>query len=506
MHNTVRKSFTNSDYNPEQMDNVFAAFKQAYPTFEGTTRMDELRDREYARLDKQNHIYLDYTGGGLYADSQLRDHMALFRDNVFGNPHSNNPSSLATTDLVERARAYVLRYFNASPDEYVVIFTANASGALKLIGESYPFNAGARYMLTFDNHNSVNGIREFARARGGRVTYIPLLIPDLVIDRAKLAGYLEQTQPDHHNLFAYPAQSNFSGVKHPLELIAEAQSHGWDVLLDAAAFAPTNRLDLSRWQPDYVVLSFYKIFGYPTGVGCLLARKTALAKLKRPWFAGGTITLSSVQGMGHHLAQNEAAFEDGTVNYLNIPAVEIGLKHIEAINIDTIQERVRCLTGWLLDNLLALHHGNGKPLIRLYGPTDLQLRGGTVAINFYDPAGKLIDFRRVEELANEVNISLRTGCFCNPGINEMAEGLTEAEMAEGFKDGRQIGFPFFLSIIEHKSGKSAGAVRVSVGLATNFADVYRFMHFAQGFLDKTSQKIGDVTFDIETCRVIRDGS
>ena len=79
-----------------------------------------------------------------------------------------------------------------------------------------------------------------------------------------------------HSLFAYPAQSNFTGVQHPLEWIAQAQARGWDVLLDAAAFAPTNRLDLGRWQPDFVAISFYKIFGYPTGIGCLLARKAAL--------------------------------------------------------------------------------------------------------------------------------------------------------------------------------------------------------------------------------------
>ena len=63
----------------------------------------------------------------------------------------------------------VLRFFNASPDEYVVIFTANASGALKLVGEAYPFGKDCCYLLTFDNHNSVNGIREYALAKGARV-------------------------------------------------------------------------------------------------------------------------------------------------------------------------------------------------------------------------------------------------------------------------------------------------------------------------------------------------
>ncbi len=495
-----------TDYSSENMEAARAAFQQAYPTFETTRILDDLRARDYARLDEQDQVYLDYTGGGLYADSQIREHMALLQGGVFGNPHSYTPTSLAMTHLVERARAYVFEFFKASPDDYVVIFTPNASGALKLVGESYPFAPGGYYMLTFDNHNSVNGIREFAQARGASITYVPLVTPDLRIDRELLADYLERAQPDHHNLFAYPAQSNFSGVQHPLELIAEAQVRGWDVLLDCAAFAPTNRLDLGRWVPDFVCLSFYKIFGYPTGVGCLLARKAALAKLKRPWFAGGTIILSSVQGMGHHFADNEAAFEDGTVDYLSIPAVEIGLKHIASIGIETIHERVISLTGWLLDNLLALRHSNAKPLIRVYGSPNVYMRGGTITINFYDPDGKLIDYRRVEELANEINISLRTGCFCNPGAIEMAEDLTEEDMAEGFKEGRRMAFPFFLSIIEHKAGKSAGAVRISVGLATNFADVYRFIRFAHGFLDKSSEKIGGASFDIETCRVIRDGS
>src|SRR6185437_8106238 len=98
------------------------------------------------------------------AESQLREHQELLRRGVFGNPHSTSPASRAATELADRARRAVLTFLNASPDEYVVIFTANASAALKLVGEAYPFEPGSRYLLTYDNHNSVNGIREFARA------------------------------------------------------------------------------------------------------------------------------------------------------------------------------------------------------------------------------------------------------------------------------------------------------------------------------------------------------
>jgi selenocysteine lyase/cysteine desulfurase len=238
----------------------------------------------------------------------------------------------------------------------------------------------------------------------------------------------------------------------------------------------------------------------------LLIRKSVFGKLRRPWFAGGTVNFASVQGEGHYLTPNEAGFEDGTVNYLSIPAVKIGLEHLERVGIDTINERVRCLTGWLIEQLLALRHSNGRAMMRLYGPANTIMRGGTVTLNFYDPEGRLLDYRRIEELANTERISLRTGCFCNPGAGEIAEGLTSEDMIAGMSGGPDMNLRRFVRLIQHRGNKSAGAIRVSVGLATNFVDVYRFMQFAASFRDQTNLILGEVTFDIESCRVIRDGS
>jgi len=329
---------------PAGLADAEATFLESYPEYHSTRFLDQLRQDDYARLDAAGRVYLDYTGGGLYGLSQVERHAELLRDHTFGNPHSGNPTSQATTRLVEQARRKVLSFFNASPDEYVAVFTANASAALKLVGEAYPFGPGHHFLLTFDNHNSVNGIREFARARQATFSYVPLVLPEMRIDEADLIGRLERlARVGGHNLFAYPAQSNFSGVQHPLEWIPRAQALGWDVLLDAAAFVPTNRLDLGRWQPEFISLSFYKMFGYPTGIGCLLARRRALAKLQRPWFSGGTITVASVQGDQYFLAEGSSAFEDGTLDYLSIPGVEIGLLHLEAAGLDRIHTRCRCL-------------------------------------------------------------------------------------------------------------------------------------------------------------------
>jgi molybdenum cofactor sulfurtransferase len=473
---------------------ALADFWRRYPEYAGTAVLDDLRARDYARLDATGQVYLDYTGGGLYGESQLARHRDLLASAVLGNPHSQNIPSLHAAAQVEATRARILEFFRASPEEYEVVFTANATGALRLVGESYPFGPGGRFLLTFDNHNSVNGIRQFARAAGASVSYVPLTPAELRVPEEALARHLEAAASDRRyfrrrhgpgagNLFAFPAQSNFSGIQHPLAWIARAQAAGYDVLLDAAAFAPTNRLDLSRWHPDYVPLSFYKMFGYPTGIGALLVRRPALAKLRRPWYSGGTITFSSVRaqaapGAGFYLSPGPAGFEDGTVDYLSIPAVGIGLDHISSVGIETIHTRVMCLTGWLLKELGSLRHGNGAPVLRIYGAAGTDRRGATIAMNFFDPAGVLIDSVRVERQANKAGISLRSGCHCNPGVREVALGFSAEVMAAAFKDKDRLRYEEFLQVID---GKTTGAARASLGLATTFADVYRFREFAAGF-------------------------
>jgi molybdenum cofactor sulfurtransferase len=468
---------------------ALSAFLADNPAYDAES-VDELRGRDYARLDRLGHVYLDYTGGGLYAESQIGEHVALLSDSVLGNPHSKNPTSLASTQLVEEARAAVLEFFSADPAEYDVVFTSNASGALKLVGESYPFGEADRYLLTYDNHNSVNGIREFARSRGASVTYLPVCDPDLRLDCQLVTTELQRVSA-RNNLFAFPAQSNFSGVQHPLEWVEQAQELGWDVILDCAAFAPTNRLDLSAVKPDFVPLSFYKMFGYPTGTGALIARRDKLAKLNRPWFAGGTITLASVQGEGwYHLAPGHVGFEDGTVDYLGLPAVRIGLEHVAAVGIDAIHDRVVALTGWLLGEMGRLTHSNGSAMVRIFGPRDMEFRGGTIAFYLLDPDGSTYDVHRMEELAGRESISLRTGCFCNPGDGEVAHNISRDDMAECFVGHEApVTFTECHDIIRDASGKMPNTMRVSFGIASTLADAYRFMAFAAGFRDVPAEAI-----------------
>lgn len=455
-------------------------FLEDWPDYADTAALDDLREREFARLDAGSHVYVDYTGAGMYPASLPGRHAQMLATSVLGNPHSTNPTSALSTLFVARGRRRVLEFFGASPSEYTVIFTANASHALKLVGESYPFDTRSSFILTFDNHNSVNGIREFDRARGAITRYVPLMPPDMRIPELAVNTLLRGVNRDAHNLFAFPAQSNFSGVQHPLEWIERAHDAGCDVLLDAAAFVPTNRLDLSGIKPDFATVSFYKMFGYPTGVGALIARFEALEKLQRPWFAGGTITVASVQADQYFLAPGAEGFEDGTLNYTSFPAIEMGLDYLDSVGIDQIHRRVTALTGWFIAQAKEIRHADGSLLVRVYGPLHTHMRGGTVTMNLYGPDGTSIDHTLVEQRANERNISLRTGCFCNPGAGEVALGLEKGELEDCFRtaDARMT-FDQFRQCVD---GKSSGAVRISFGIASNFADACAVLDLLESFV------------------------
>ena len=192
----------------QSQDAAYEASLDAHPEYLNTAVLDEIRARDFVRLDEKSHVYLDYTGAGLYAASQLQRHTELLATGIFGNPHSHSAPSIAPTSLADSCRHRVLAFFNETQDVYTVVFTANASHALKLVGEAYPFRAGDRLLLTFDNHNSVNGIREFDRARVAQTHYVPVLPPDLRADMTALDGHLHARTRESHGLFAFPAQSN----------------------------------------------------------------------------------------------------------------------------------------------------------------------------------------------------------------------------------------------------------------------------------------------------------
>lgn len=82
--------------------------------------------------------------------------------------------SAATAERVDAARHAVLQHFGACPREWSVVFTSGATAALKLVGEQFPWRPGGRFAHARASHNSVLGVREYARAGGASVECLDL--------------------------------------------------------------------------------------------------------------------------------------------------------------------------------------------------------------------------------------------------------------------------------------------------------------------------------------------
>ena len=428
---------------------------------------EALRHREFARLETTGSAYLDYAGAALYPASLVREDAARLERRVLGNPHSESAPSLASTDAIDSARALTLRLLRADPAEYDVVLTANASGAVRILAEAFPFRADSRLVLTADNHNSVNGVRVSARRRGARVEYVPL---DSTLRAQNIHPFL--TPATAPSLLAFPAQSNFSGVRHPLEWVRDAQQRGYRVLVDAAAYLPSSALSLEDVPADFVALSYYKLFGYPTGVGALVARRDGLAMLRRRYFGGGTVQFVSVQNRLARLKAGAEAFEDGTANFLAMPAVSDGLRWFDSLDIRSVSAHVAALTETLLYRLRAL-----GDRICVYGPQGAEGRGGIVAFNVVRD-GRVLPYELVESTARELGVAIRGGCFCNPGAAEHAFGIRAQAARDCLQD------EFSVARFRQCLGDGAvGAIRASVGVATNDDDLDRLLECIERVLD-----------------------
>ncbi|MBP2160343.1 MULTISPECIES: aminotransferase class V-fold PLP-dependent enzyme [Asticcacaulis] len=434
------------------------------------TDFDALRANEFARLDAHGVTYLDYTGAALHSASQAAAHAARITDGVYGNPHSSHTPSRASMADIAAARAMALAFFDADPDIYDIVLTHNASAAIRLVAESYPFGPSKGLVLSADNHNSMNGLREYAKTKDAPVHVLPLA-PGLRLDSP--AERLDASaRRMGGGLLAFPGQSNFSGVRHDLDLIRAAQGLGFDVLLDAAGFGPSGDISLARHPADFLAFSFYKLFGLPTGMGALIVKHTALERLRRPWFSGGTVEYVSVAHDRHQLSPGHHGFEDGTPDFLSAGAAVDGFEFLGRIDRHALSARMSMLTRYALSRLTELVHADGSPWVELYGPADLNGRGGTIAFNLLTRGGAVIPYEGVEARAARQGIALRGGCFCNPGAAEAAFGHAHGGMIRCLDRLRGTFTPqAFRNCLG--SGTAIGALRLSIGIPTMTADLDR---------------------------------
>jgi len=464
-----------------------APLAQADPETGYVTNIDEIRRSEYPHLSETT--YLDHAGTTLYARSLVEGYSKALMDNLYGNPHSASAASQLSSHRIDDVRVQALRFFNADPDKFDIVFVANATAAIKLVADAFrDQNGGFNYAYHAESHTSLVGVRELALP-GARCFARDPDVEGWINDCEDVGS----SSPNNRLplLFAYPAQSNMTGRRLPMkwcQVVREIKNNDaipTYTLLDAAALVSTAPLDLSdsNVAPDFTALSFYKIFGLPD-LGALIVRKESGDILRsRRYFGGGTVDSVTVLGTSWHARKESSlhsCLEDGTVPFHNIIALQIALQIHTKIygSLSTISRHANFLASTMRERLSTLRHRNGTEVCAMYTDASFSasIQGPVIAFNLKDERGGFVSNSETEKLGVVKNIQFRTGGLCNPGGIASHLGLSAEEMRRNYAAGRRCG-----SENDIISGKPTGAIRLSFGAMSSMKDVADFLHFVEEF-------------------------
>lgn len=408
---------------------------------------------------------------------------------LFGNPHSTSTSSQLSTRRIEDVRLRALRFFHADPDHFDLVFVANATAGIKLVMEGFREEEdGFWFGYHRDSHTSLVGLRE--AARGGHHCFDSDLEVEDWLEGRSNAG--TKQRDDVRGLFAYPAQSNMNGRRLPLSWTGQLRSskHGMRMysLLDAAALVSTCPLDFSNVSnaPDFTVLSFYKIFGFPDLGALIVRKKSATVLQRRQYFGGGTVEIVTCGKENWHIRKHGALheqLEDGTLPIHSIIALDNAMNvHKEIFgSISCVSSHTTYLAERLYEDLIKLCHANGRQVCKidkdpLSAYSDSRTQGPIIAFNLQDARGEWVSNAEVERLADIRSIQLRSGGLCNPGGIASSLGLQPWEMKRNFSVGHRCG-----NEDDVIGGKPTGALRVSLGAMSNLQDTKKFVDFIDEF-------------------------
>lgn len=519
--------FTNHESLPS-LEESYTEFIEAYPQFLETNQADEVRAEEYNHLSLSKQICLDYTGIGLFSHSQLQNQNSAKSPFFYISYNSVDVKSQLLhggkqSKLESAIKKKIMGFLNISRNDYSMVFVANRTAAFKLLAEAYPFQSSKNLLTVYDYESeAVEAMIDISAKRGARISSAEFSWPRMRIQSAKLKKLLirKRTKKENTGLFVFPLQSRMSGARYSYLWMKMAQENGWRVLLDACALGPKdmNSLGLSLFQPDFLIWSFYKVFGEnPSGFACLFVKKTTVSILEASRSTGiisllpekkvspsamdtseddldnsssfsGPISIQATQSRIHEgetseqqntevektsqLVASEKLAESGN-GRLEVQCR--GLDHVDTLGLILISSRGRYLVNWLINALTKLQHPNtekGIQLVRIYGPKVRFDRGPAVAFNVYDWKGEKVDPVLVQKLADRSNISLSYGFLHKIWFSDKYkedERLLERRTIEG--NGKE------------KVDRGIKVITASFAFLTDFVDTYRLWAFVAQFLD-----------------------
>jgi molybdenum cofactor sulfurtransferase len=445
--------------------------------------VDKLRRKEYPAT--KGSIYLDHAGTTLPAKSLMNAFARDMTSALYGNPHSASEPSQRSTHRVDDARARLLQFFRADPEEFDLVFVPNATAGIKLVAEGIrALPDGYLYAYHEACHTSIVGVREEAKQ-------------SVCLDDGAIQSWIDGKSPFDQTasatLFSYTAQSHMNGRRYPMEWSRVLKDKNRDeagplyTLLDASSYAATSQLDLSHpsFTADFVVLSLYKIFGFPN-LGALIVRRSAEPLFdNRKYFGGGTVDMVICRDEQWHASKARSLhdrLEDGTLPFHSIIAAGIAMDVHQKLfgSMTEVGRHTSFLAARLHNGLRQLRHGNGKPVCFLYtaAATDAAPlgTGPLVSFNVLNSAGAWVSLGEFEKLAALKNVFIRTGSLCSPGGTAAAVGLTPWELKRLYASGYRCG-----ADNDVITGKPTGVIRASLGAMSTVADIDGFLRFMEEF-------------------------
>ncbi|PKA65913.1 Molybdenum cofactor sulfurase [Apostasia shenzhenica] len=294
----VDRTFDSAESIPE-LEELYSKFIAMYPSYKSSELIDHLRSDEYNHLEEAGaKVCLDYCGFGLFSylqSFQQWESSAFSLSEITANLSNHALYGGAEKGTCEHdIKTRIMDYLNIPEHEYGLVFTVSRGSAFRLLAESYPFQTNKKLLTMFDHESqSVIWMAQRAREKGAKVYNASFKWPTLKLCnselRKRISSKKRRKRDSAVGLFVFPVQSRVSGVKYSYQWMALAQQNNWHVLLDAGSLGPKDMdsLGLSLFRPDFIITSFYRVFGSdPTGFGCLLIKKSVMGCLQNQ--NGGT--------------------------------------------------------------------------------------------------------------------------------------------------------------------------------------------------------------------------
>jgi len=565
--------FTNHESLPS-LHESFTEFIKVYPQFSETEKIDSLRAKEYYHLSFLNQSCLDYIGIGLFSYYQRQQHDAS--KTQFSSPSTSTPfqsppqysdipffsisyktGNLKTlllhggkeSEFESAMRKRIMKFLNISENDYFMVFTANRTSAFKLVADSYPFQSCKKLLTVYDYESeAVEAMISTSEKRGAKSMSAEFSWPKLRIQSTKLKKMIvsdnsKKKIKKKNGLFVFPLHSRVTGARYPYLWMRTAQENGWHVLIDACALGPKDMdsFGLSLFQPDFLICSFYKVFGEnPSGFGCLFVKKSSISILESSTCAGivnlvpestqcnlsedssgnnqvgigqkspsilqeqELSALSSFSGrmqtpqfikveadpkasQGSETIEAKRAIENNQVKNMQDSKNEgfniecRCLDQVDSLGLTLITKRGRYLTNWLVNSFLKLKHPNdeGVPLVKIYGPKIKFDRGPALAFNVYDWKGEKVEPVLVQKLADRNNISLSYGFLHHIWFADKYS--EEKGRVLQTKEGR--GEKVMVNKKKDRDDLGVTVVTAALSFLANFEDVYKLWTFVARFLD-----------------------